>query len=132
VISARDIWFWTVVTMVVATTAALSVALLGENLAGGLSEPMIFWTLVAPGAIATILRVWSIGLLFRREFDLYMIALASWLALTGIRSSSGVRPPTTTEFWIVLCLGLALDVLQMWAFWQAFSRARAKDRMVSP
>lgn len=129
-ISARDIWYWTVVAMVVSTAIALCFALLGDHLAKALSEPVVFWLVVAPGVAATLLRVWSIGLLFRREFDLYMIALASWLALSGVRSSSGFRQPMATEFWLVLTLGLALDLVQMWAFWQAFRRARAKGQVV--
>jgi hypothetical protein len=73
-----------------------------------------------------ILRVWSIGLLYRRAYDLYVTSLACWLGLMGIRSSDSLYPPGPLMLWFVLLAGLSLDLVQVRALRSAIVRSNSQ------
>ncbi|MFO1204105.1 MAG: hypothetical protein U1E58_15860 [Tabrizicola sp.] len=83
--------------------------------------------IVVLALVATGLRVWSIGLLYSREFDLYTISLTCWLVVTGIRASASHASPSAVEQSLVLGLGLILDSVQIWALLLAISRAKRRQ-----
>jgi hypothetical protein len=130
--TAVGIWSSTVAAMVATMAISLTVFFFGDSPFFAVSERADVSIILVLALVATGLRVWSIGLLFRREYDLYMISLACWLASSGIRATRSYETTALFEQVLVLSLGFFLDGVQLWALFQAISRARRRQPQPVP
>lgn len=104
--------------MTVAATAAaillgLIIALLEQTRVASETLPILANILMGLAVAAAGLRIWSIGLLARRDHDAYVASLACFLGLMGIRAHSLSPPPSIFLAFLQFALGIILELVQI-------------------
>ncbi len=120
--TAKDIWAITWVAVCATMLINLAVFVWTRQSPDARLPPPIVNTIIVASLVVALLRIWSIGLLYRRAFDLYVISIACWLGLQGIRASDGLHPPGPFVVWFVLLAGLVVDAVQVRVLRSAISR----------
>lgn len=129
---AVTIWRLTVAVILASIALELAIVVFGELLTQLLAKPPVLQSLSGLAAASVVLRIWSIGLLWRREFDLYVVSLTCWVGLIGIRDTDPIHTPSMIELALVLGFGLILDSVQVWALAKAVLRAKQKREPFTP
>jgi hypothetical protein len=123
--SAQRIWRITVLAMTGTVTISLIIVLfLGSDQIEALSGSNLEIAVLVFTGLTVLLRVWSIGLLYRRAFDLYGVSVARWLGFMATRSSDFRDPPGPLALAFVFAAALAFDLGQILALRSAIARTR--------
>ena len=120
--TAKNIWAITAIAICTTMLINLGVFVWVRYSPGLVRSPTLVNTVFIIALLTALLRIWSIGLLYRRAFDLYVISLACWLALMSMRPDD-LYPPGPLLVWFALLAGLAVDAVQVRALRAAITRS---------